>query len=170
MPPGTYWLSVGAWLRRQRPLLPPLASHSLRCDGGSWVVDSHPFCLCWWTKWTPLPTSVCPTPIYILMRRLLPLLQWLGMVWWYYVNFYTQIVYILHPNEGRFWTMHILWHKPTPTIHHTTIKWGRSAVSMRGLWEGGVYLRHYARFLLFWFDVSPILVLMVLFWMPGTIQ
>ena len=26
----------------------------------------------------------------------------------------------------------ILWHKPTPTIHHTTIKWGRSAVPMRG--------------------------------------
>ena len=103
MPPGTYWLSVGAWLRRQRPLLPPLASHSLRCDGGSWVVDSHPFCLCWWTKWTPLPTSVCPTPIYILMRRLLPLLQRLGVVGWYYVNFYTQIVYFFTSVWGWIW-------------------------------------------------------------------
>ena len=69
----------------------------------------------------------------------------------------------------------ILWHRPTPARHYTTIKWGRSAVSMRGLREGSVYLRHYARFLLFWcikngVIVSPILVLMVLFSMPWTKQ
>ena len=45
----------------------------------------------------------------------------------------------------------ILWHKPTPTIHHTTIKWGRSAVSMGG-WRGkAVYLRYQARFSIFWY-------------------
>ena len=69
----------------------------------------------------------------------------------------------------------ILWHRPTPARHYTTIKWGRSAVSIRGLREGGVYLRHYARFLLFWcikngVIVSPILELMAPYWMPGTIQ
>ena len=42
-----------------------------------------------------------------------------------------------------------LWHKPTPSKDDTTIKWGRSAVSMRGWWVGGVYLRYQARFLLF---------------------
>ena len=56
----------------------------------------------------------------------------------------------------------ILWHKPMPTIHHTTIKWGMSAVSMRGLREGGVYLRHYARFLLFWCIKNE--VIFHLFW------
>ena len=69
----------------------------------------------------------------------------------------------------------ILWHRPTPARHCTTIEWGRSAVSIRGLREGGVYLRHYARFLLFWcikngVIVSPILELMAPYWMPGTIQ
>ena len=43
-----------------------------------------------------------------------------------------------------------LWHKPMPSKDDTTIKWGRSAVSMRGWWVGGVYLRYQARFLLFW--------------------
>ena len=54
---------------------------------------------------TPLPPPVCSSPIYIPLKGLLPLLQWLGVVWWYYVNFCGQIVYFLHPYEGRFGTI-----------------------------------------------------------------
>ena len=51
----------------------------------------------------------------------------------------------------------VLWHRPTSARHYTTIKWGRSAVSIRGLREGGVYLRHYARFLLFWLAIMRLI-------------
>ena len=54
---------------------------------------------------TPLPPPVCSLPIYIPLKGLLPLLQWLGVVWWYYVNFCGQIVHFLHPYEGRFGTI-----------------------------------------------------------------
>ena len=81
---------------------------------------------------TPLPPPVCSPPIYIPLKGLLPLLQWLGVVWWYYVSFCGQIVYFLHRMRVDLGQYNILWHKPTPTIHHTTIKWGRSAVPMRG--------------------------------------
>ena len=58
-------------------------------------------------------------------------------------NFYTR----MRVDIG---VRHTCWHETMPTIHHTTIKWGRSAVSMRGWREGGVYSRHCAGFLLFW--------------------
>ena len=45
------------------------------------------------------------------------------MVWWYYVNFYTQIVYFLHPYEGRYWSMaHLLaWTNTNHTSHNNQI-------------------------------------------------
>ena len=58
----------------------------------------------------------------------------------------------------------ILWHKPTPTIHHTTIKWGRSAVPMRG-WQCGVdYLRYQARFSIFWCIKNEVIFHLFLYW------
>ena len=57
---------------------------------------------------------------------------------------------------------HVYWHEPMPTMNHTTIKWDRSAVSMRGWWEEGIYSRHYAWFLLFWYIKNG--VIFPLFW------
>ena len=59
---------------------------------------------------------------------------------------------------------HTYWHEPKPTRHHTTIKWDRSAVSMRGWWEGGVYLRHNARFLLFWCIKNGVIFHLFWYW------
>ena len=59
---------------------------------------------------------------------------------------------------------HVYWHEPTPTMNHTTIKWGRSAVSMRGWWEEGVYLRYQALFLLFWYIKNGVIFQPFWYW------
>ena len=73
------------------------------------------------------------------------LLQRQRVVRRFYDNFLCTIRIFLHPY--RFGTIpQLYWHVSAPAMHHTTIKWFRSAVYMLG-WQGGVvYSRHNARF------------------------
>ena len=60
-----------------------------------------------------------------------------------------------------------LWHKPTPSKHDTTIKWGGSAVSMWGWRMGGVYLRYQAQFSIFWCTKNKMIFQLFWHWWPS---
>ena len=47
-------------------------------------------------------------------------------------NLYINCIKLYIRTRVHIGVWHAYWHDPTPIMHHTTIKWGRSAVSMRG--------------------------------------